>query len=38
MPAAFRELAERGIAQAKENYEKVKGAAEQATDILEDTN
>lgn len=37
MPAAFRELAERGIAQAKENYEKVKGAAEQATDILEDT-
>jgi len=37
MPAAFRELAEKGIAQAKENYEKVKGAAEQATDILEDT-
>ena len=37
MPAAFRELAEKSIAQAKENYEKVKGAAEQATDILEDT-
>jgi phasin len=37
MPAAFRELAEKGIAQAKENYEKVKGAAEQATDVLEDT-
>ena len=37
MPAAFRELAEKGIAQAKENYEKVKGAAEQATEVLEDT-
>jgi phasin len=37
MPAAFRELAEKGIAQAKENYAKVKGAAEQATDVLEDT-
>lgn len=37
IPAAFRELAEKGIAQAKENYEKVKSAAEQATDMLEDT-
>lgn len=37
MPAAFRELAEKGIAQAKDNYEKVKTAAEQATDVLEDT-
>ena len=37
MPAAFRELAEKGIAQAKENYEKVKGAAEQATEMLEET-
>jgi len=37
MPAAFRELAEKGLAQAKENYEKVKNAAEQATDMLEDT-
>lgn len=37
MPAAFREMAEKGIAQAKENYEKVKGAAEQATEVLEDT-
>lgn len=37
VPAAFRELAEKGIAQAKENYEKVKSAAEQATDVLEDT-
>lgn len=37
MPAAFREMAEKGIAQAKENYDKVKGAAEQATELLEDT-
>ncbi len=37
MPAAFRELAEKGIAQAKENYEKVKNVAEQATDVLEET-
>lgn len=37
MPAAFRELAEKGLAQAKENYEKVKSAAEEATDVLEDT-
>ena len=37
VPAAFREIAEKGIAQAKENYEKVKSAAEQATDVLEDT-
>jgi len=27
MPAAFRELAEKGIAQAKDNYEKMKSAA-----------
>ena len=37
VPAAFREFAEKGIAQAKENYEKVKSAAEQATDALEET-
>ena len=37
VPAAFREFAEKGIAQAKENYEKVKSAAEQATDVLEET-
>jgi len=37
VPPAFREFAEKGIAQAKENYEKVKTAAEQATDVLEDT-
>jgi phasin len=37
MPAAFREFAERGVAQAKENYEKMKAAAEEATDVLETT-
>jgi phasin len=37
VPTAFREFAEKGIAQAKENYEKVKSAAEHATDVLEDT-
>jgi phasin len=37
VPPAFREFAEKGIAQAKENYEKVKSATEQATDVLEDT-
>ena len=37
MPAAFREFAERGVAQAKETYEKMKAAAEEATDVLEDT-
>ena len=37
VPTAFREFAEKGVTQAKENYEKVKSAAEQATDVLEDT-
>ncbi|MFL6798910.1 MAG: phasin [Xanthobacteraceae bacterium] len=37
IPAAFRELAEKSVSQAKETYEKVKSAAEQATDVLEGT-
>jgi phasin len=37
VPAAFREMAEKGVAQAKEQYEKMKAAAEEATDVLEDT-
>ena len=37
VPTAFREFAEKGVAQATENYEKVKSAAEKATDVLEDT-
>src|ERR1700726_2331072 len=37
MPAAFREFAERGVAQAKDTYEKMKAVAEEATDVLEST-
>lgn len=37
VPAAFREIAEKGIAQARENYEKMKAVAEETTDVLEDT-
>jgi phasin len=37
MPAAFREFAERGVAQCKDTYEKMKVAAEEATDVLETT-
>src|SRR5579862_6928181 len=37
MPAAFREFAERGVAQAKDTYEKMKAVAEEATDVLETT-
>jgi phasin len=37
IPAAFREIAEKSVSQAKETYEKMKLAAEEATDVLEDT-
>ena len=37
MPAAFREFAERGVAQAKDTYEKMKAVAEEATEVLETT-
>ena len=37
IPAAFRELAEKSVSQAKDSYEKMKSAAEEATDVLEDT-
>src|SRR5262245_61456908 len=37
IPAAFREFAEKSVSQAKETYEKMKTAAEEATDVLEDT-
>jgi phasin len=37
MPAAFREIAERGVAQCKDTYEKMKAAAEEATDVIETT-
>jgi phasin len=35
IPAAFREFAEKGMSQAKDSYEKLKTAAEEATDVLE---
>ena len=37
VPAAFREFAEKGVAQAKENYEKFKSIAEETTDVMEGT-
>jgi phasin len=37
IPAAFRELAERSVAQARDGYEKMKAVAEDTTDVLEDT-
>ena len=37
VPTAFRELAEKGVAMAKDNYDKIKGVAEEATDVLEET-
>src|SRR5947209_11864927 len=35
IPAAFREFAEKGVAQTKELYEKFKAAAEENTEMLE---
>lgn len=37
IPAAFREFAEKGIAQTKANYDKMKSTAEQTTEMLEQT-
>ena len=37
VPAAFREFAEKGVSQAKDNWEKVKAATEETTDLLEDS-
>ncbi|MDT3684300.1 MAG: phasin [Pseudorhodoplanes sp.] len=37
VPAAFREFAEKGVSQAKDNWEKMKAATEEATDVLEST-
>src|SRR6266567_4867868 len=37
VPAAFREIAEKSVAQCKDAYEKMKAATEEATDLLEDT-
>ena len=37
IPSAFREFAEKGVSMAKENYDKMKTSAEDATDVLEET-
>lgn len=37
MPAAFRDIAEKGVMQAKEVYDSYKSMAEEATDTMEDT-
>ncbi len=36
-PAAYRELAEKSVAQAKQNYERMKAAAEETTELFETT-
>jgi phasin len=36
-PSNYEEIAEKGVAQAKDTYEKTKVAAEQATDLLRET-
>lgn len=36
-PAAFRDIAEKSITQAKDNYEKIKSAADEATTYFEST-
>ncbi len=35
VPAAFREIAEKSVSQAKDTWEKMKAATEEATDVLE---
>ncbi len=35
VPAPFRELAERGAGQARDNWERMKAVTEQATDVIE---
>ncbi|MEP1931879.1 MAG: phasin [Roseibium sp.] len=37
VPAAFREVSEKGLENAREAYANVKSAAEDATDLMEDT-
>ncbi len=36
-PLGYRELAEKGIAQAKQNYERVKAATEETSELIEST-
>jgi phasin len=37
VPAAFRELAEKSVTQARDNWEKMKAASEEASDLIEDS-
>ena len=37
VPAAFRDLAEKNITQVRESYEKLKAAAEETTELVEQT-
>jgi len=37
VPAVFRDMAEKSIAQARDGYDKIKSAAEEATDMVEDS-
>ena len=37
MPEAFRDMAEKGVQQVKDAYARIKSAAEEATDLAEDT-
>lgn len=37
IPAAYREIAEKSVAQAKDAYEKMKTAAEEASEVIEET-
>ena len=37
VPAAFRDFAEKSVTQAKDNWEKMKAASEEASDLIEDS-
>jgi phasin len=37
VPAAFREFAEKSVSQAKDNWEKMKAATEEASDLMEES-
>jgi phasin len=37
IPAAFREMAEKSVSQAKDTWDRMKTASEEATDVLEDS-
>ena len=37
VPAAFREFAEKGVTQGKDNWEKMKAVTEEATDLIENS-